>query len=122
MILTNGIRTSLNLLTRLTDQPTSVKFLAAELGVKESNLQYLVRKLKLANLVHVQRGPRGGVFRFSYDALVTVMDVVVALGKTPTVTDGEYSSKVQHEVEHFLGTLSIPITFDQGVETDGDTV
>jgi Rrf2 family protein len=84
------------------EQPVTVRKLAADSGNISVNYLYvLLDELRRGALVHIQRGPKGGVFLAQPATRLSVKDVVQAMEGAPTFSDKPLDGDRDKDVSHF---------------------
>ena len=84
------------------EQPVTVRKLAADSGNLSVNYLYvLLDELRRGALVHIQRGPKGGVVLAQPATHLTVRDVVQAMEGALTFSDKPLDADSDKDVRHF---------------------
>jgi len=84
------------------EQPVTVRKLAADSGNISVNYLYvLLDELRRGALVHIQRGPKGGVFLAQPATRLSVKDVVQAMEGAPTFSEKPLDGHRDKDASHF---------------------
>jgi len=77
-----GVRAVINLAAAVKGHPVSISKIAAEEGISPEFLEQIFFKLKKSGLIRSLRGPKGGFLLDKDPALISIKDILDAVGES----------------------------------------